>query len=163
MNDTTNASPVSDAFGDHPLVAKSEANLPPETKAAMEKKAPAKKAKVPVKKVHKAKPVPKAKPAPKAKAKAKPAPKAKAAPKAKPAPKAKAKPAKAKAAPKAPKSLVRRVGGDNKILFTFRIADTMLGEINALATKHSMTPAALIRGALNAFLEQNGLKRGRAK
>ena len=134
MNDTTNVSPVSDAFGEHPLHDTSEAKLPPETKAAVEK----------------------------AKAKAKPAPKAKAAPKAKPAPKAKAK-AKAKAAPKAPKSLVRRVGGDNKILFTFRVADTMLEDITALATMHSMTPAALIRGALNAFLEQNGPKRGRAK
>lgn len=166
MNDTTktnDASPVSAAFGEHPLT-KNEvkpSDTPPETVAyAAKDKAPAKKVKAGPKKLLKA---PAKKAEPKAKVPAKKVHKAKPVPKAKPAPAKKAVKVAPKAAPKAPKSVVKRVGGDNKILFTFRIADTMLADINALAAKHSMTPAALIRGALNAFLEQNGPKRGRAK
>lgn len=172
MNDTTktnDASPVSAAFGEHPLT-KNEvkpSDTPPETVAHVAKdKAPAKKVKAGPKKLLKApakKAEPKAKPAPKAKVPVKKVHKAKPVPKAKPAPAKKAVKVAPKAKPKAPKSVVKRVGGDNKILFTFRIADTMLADINALAAVHSMTPAALIRGALNAFLDQNGPKRGRAK
>lgn len=49
---------------------------------------------------------------------------------------------------------------DNKVLFTFRVADTTLVDLNAIAAKREVTPAALIRMALATFIN-DAKRRGR--